>query len=210
MAFGVDLMTPVPYPIAYALIDGLSADSVVKHSEALTIFPEVKLIDFHTATREALEKTHPVYIERVWDTGRDLGSLSENNSGNDDSKETSEVWLTLKHEGCFIDHREVMIDAEPEKVFHAVKQLSDKSNWVREVDDAGRILVCVKDQIAGKKWIEWRVRHVENVTYMTQTVFFSPRGLPGFLYWYLLFPFHIIKFRGLMKAIANQAKFNVI
>ena len=41
MAFGVGLMTPVPYPIAYALIGGLSADSVVKHPEALKVFPEV-------------------------------------------------------------------------------------------------------------------------------------------------------------------------
>ena len=31
MAFGVGSMTPVPYPIAYALIGGLSADSVVRH-----------------------------------------------------------------------------------------------------------------------------------------------------------------------------------
>ena len=37
MASGVGLMTPVPYPIAYALIGGLSADSVVKHSQALQV-----------------------------------------------------------------------------------------------------------------------------------------------------------------------------
>jgi hypothetical protein len=210
MAFGVDLMTPVPYPIAYALIDGLSADSVVKHSEALAVFPEVKLTDFNTATKDALEKTHPFYIERVWDIGRDLGSLFEKNSGHDVSKETSGVWLTMKHEGCFIDHREVIVNAEPERVMSALKQLSVKPNWAREVNDAGQILVCVKDQVAGKKWIEWRVSHIENVTYMTQTIFFSPRGLPGFLYWYLLYPFHIIKFRGLMNTIANKAKFNVM
>src|SRR5689334_20538286 len=69
MAFGVGLMTPVPYPIAYALIGGLSADSVVKHPQALETFPEVQLIDFDTATKYALEKTHPAHIERIWDDG---------------------------------------------------------------------------------------------------------------------------------------------
>ncbi len=54
MAFGVGLMTPVPYPIAYALIGGLSADSIVKHPDALKVFPEVELIDFDTATQKAL------------------------------------------------------------------------------------------------------------------------------------------------------------
>src|SRR5512141_3016845 len=58
MASGVGLMTPVPYPIAYALIGGLSADSVVKHPQALEIFPEVKLIDLDSATKDALAKTH--------------------------------------------------------------------------------------------------------------------------------------------------------
>jgi uncharacterized protein YbjT (DUF2867 family) len=199
MSLGVDLMTPVPYPIAYALIDGLSADSVVKHPKALMVFPEVKLIDFHTATSDALEKTHPICIERVWDDGTGKPK-------------------TIKHEGCFIDHREAISHTEPEKVFRAIQQLSDQSRLITEVNQAGQILVCVRNQVAGKKWVEWRIHHVENVamaprrrvTYLTQTVFFSPRGLPGFLCWYLLYPFHIIKFRGLMKAIANKAKFNVI
>jgi uncharacterized protein YbjT (DUF2867 family) len=187
MAFGVDLMTPVPYPIAYALIDGLSADSMVKHSEALTVFPEVKLIDFNIATKGALEKTHPIHIERVWDDGKHKPK-------------------SIKHEGCFIDHREVIINAEPEKVMSAIRQLSDKSNWITEVNHAGQTLVCVKDQGAGKKWIEWRVGKVANSSCISQTVFFSPRGLPGFLHWYLLYPFHFLNFRGLLKSIAKQSE----
>jgi hypothetical protein len=74
------------------------------------------------------------------------------------------------------------------------------------MNQAGQILVCVKDQIAGKKWIEWRISHATSVTYMTQTVFFSPRGLPGFLYWYLLYPFHLLNFRGLIKSIVMQSE----
>src|SRR5215213_1334931 len=97
MAFGVGLMTPVPYPIAYALIGGLSADSVVKHPEALNVFPEVQLIDFDTATKDALAKTHPSSIERVWDN--DMAGAK-----------------FVKHEGCFIDHREIQIDAEAETI----------------------------------------------------------------------------------------------
>jgi uncharacterized protein YbjT (DUF2867 family) len=70
MAFGVGLMTPVPRPIAYALIGGLANDSVVQHAEALEVFPKVNLIDFNSATKDALEKTHPSHIERVWDQRR--------------------------------------------------------------------------------------------------------------------------------------------
>lgn len=84
MAFGIGWMTPVPYPIAYALAGGLSSDSVVRHGRAGETFPEVRLIDFESAVREALKRLHPLEVEQVWDDGRDA---------------------SLKHEGFFILHR---------------------------------------------------------------------------------------------------------
>ena len=196
MAFGVGLMTPVPYPIAYALIGGLSADSVVKHPEALQVFPEVQLIDFDTATKDALEKTHPSHIERVWDDGR-AGVKS------------------IKHEGCFIDHREMKINDEPEKVVAALKQFVDQSDtFIEEMNAEEQIIVRVKNQAAGEKWVEWRLGHASpwrrgdtsNVTNLTQTVFFSPHGLPGFSYWYLLYPFHFFKTHLLMQGVVSEVR----
>jgi uncharacterized protein YbjT (DUF2867 family) len=144
MAFGVDLMTPVHYPIAHALIEGLSADSFVKHPEALTIFPEVKLIDFDSAACDALAKTNPNHIERVWDGVEKIHFI--------------------KHEGCFILHY-----GSP---LHVGEELGMRESRVMPF---------------GELWLE------------PNTLFFRPRGLPGFLYWYLLYPFHLVRFRGLMR-----------
>ena len=192
MAFGVGLMTPVPYPIAYALIGGLSADSVVRHSAALTVFPEVKLIDFDVATRDALEKTHPSHIERVWDDG---GRKSR----------------FIKHEGCFVLHREIQTDTEPARIVGALNEVVRASSTFVEVEKTTEsLVVCVRDQIAGEKWVEWRLRHAANVTCISQTVFFCPRGLPGFLYWYLMYPFHWMKFRGLIKRIVEYSQATVL
>jgi uncharacterized protein YbjT (DUF2867 family) len=196
MAFGVGLMTPVPYPIAYALIGGLSADSLVKHPEALKVFREVRLIDFDTATKDALKKTHPVHIERIWDDGR-------------------QGVKSIKHEGCFIDHREIQVNAEPEKIVEGLEHFtSTTENFVKVANTNGRIIVCVKNQIAGETWVEWRVRHVTDVataprrrvTYLSQTIFFSPRGLPGFLYWHLLYPFHFFKSHLLIQRIVSKVR----
>jgi uncharacterized protein YbjT (DUF2867 family) len=188
MAFGVGLMTPVPYPIAYALIGGLSADSVVKHPDALQVFPEVKLVQFDSAARDALEKTHPAHIERVWDDGRPAAK-------------------SIKHEGCFIDHREVTAAVETQQVFRTLLELARKRNWVVEPDaTTGRMLVCIPHQMAGKKWIEWRLAgHASGVTVL-QSTFFCPRGLPGFLYWYLFYPLHGLRFSGLLKRILRASK----
>ena len=195
MAFGVGVMTPVPYPIAYALIGGLSADSVVKHSEALKVFPEVRLIDYDSAAQDALEKTHPSHIERVWDDGRPGAKF-------------------IKHEGCLIDHRAVEVHAEPETILNTLEQFIGKSGdflVTRQTDK--QFIVCAKDQAAGRKWIEWRVGQTgreasprDSLTLLAQTVFFCPRGLSGFLYWFLLYPFHNLSFRGLIRAIAKQSE----
>ena len=188
MAFGVALMTPVPYPIAYALIHGLSSDSFVKHPEALKVFPEVNLIDFATATRDALAKTHPAHIERIWDDGRQEPK-------------------SIKHEGCFVDHREIAVNAEPERVLRTIIRLAEEQNWPLEVNEAsGWVVATIPNQIAGRNWIEWRVGQIANLTNIAQTVFFSPRGLPGFLYWYLLYPFHLMDFRGLIRTITRQSE----
>jgi hypothetical protein len=192
MAFGVGLMTPVPYPIAYALIGGLSADSLVKHPQALEIFPEVKLIDFDTATKDALAKTHPTHIERVWDDGRQ-GPKS------------------IKHEGCFIDHREVAVNVDPERVLEAIARFGAGSKLAgsnSSPSDSKPTLFHLKDMFFGDQWIEWRAipSHTENMTCLSQTVFFSPHGLPGFLYWYLLYPFHLRRFRHFIDKIARQSE----
>ncbi|MBN2115520.1 MAG: DUF2867 domain-containing protein [Anaerolineales bacterium] len=187
MALGVHWMTPVPYPIAYALIDGLSADSVVKHPEALTTFPEVKLINFDSAIEDALARTHPAHIERVWADGKQKPK-------------------SIKHEGCFIEHCETVSYAEREKVFQRIVGLAEKQGWSLEVNEANQQMIAhVQNQSAGRKWIEWRVGQVGSLPYISQTVFFCPRGLPGFLYWFLYYPFHLINFRGLIKSIAGQS-----
>ncbi len=165
MAFGVGLMTPVHYPIAHALIEGLSADSIVKHPEALTVFPEVKLIDFDTATKDALEKTHPTHIEHVWNIDSNI--------------------KFLKHEGCFIIHKSLA--------------LSGATSARRGAQSKREIIQEHRSNMFGEKWIEWRAGHASSVT-----CYFAPRGLPGFIYWFLLYPFHLLKFHQQIRNITRQ------
>jgi len=194
MAFGVGLMTPVPYPIAYALVGGLSADSFVKHPEALKVFSEVKLIDLDSATQDALAKTHPLHIERIWDDGKSQAK-------------------SIKHEGCFIDHRELKINASLEDVFKALEQIASERNWQIEIHEENlRMLVREKNQPFGKHWLEWRAGpgsltgKFANLTYLSQTIFFAPNGLPGFIYWYFIHPFHLLGFRGLIGKISRKSQ----
>ena len=184
MAFGIGLTTPVPRPIAYALVGGLSSDSVVLHNAARRIYPEVNLIDFESATKEALTRLHPHKIERVWD---DEGRTR-----------------TLKHEGFFIYQRELKVAAAPEKIFSVITKLADRFD-IDYVKTDHLLLVHLKIKTPGEGWLEWRAGHAGNVTTITQTVFFTPRGFGGFFLWYLLYPIIALAFQGLLKNIARNS-----
>jgi uncharacterized protein YbjT (DUF2867 family) len=190
MAFGIGLTTPVPRPIARALVGGLSNDSVVMHNDALEIYPEVNLIDYESATREALTHLHPLKIERVWDDG------------------ASQI-KTLKHEGFFIVHQKIKVNAKPEKIFDVVTKISKSFETQRFVVDTTEpnhlLLLRSQRKTPGDGWIEWRTGQVVNWSYLTQTVFFAPYGTAGFLYWYLLYPFRTGILNGLIKNIARNS-----
>ncbi len=108
MAFGVGLTTPVPQPIARALIGGLSRDSIVLHHNAQQVYP-IPLLDFESATKDALEHLHPHRIERVWDGG-----------------------IKIKHEGFLIDQRVIKVK-RPNLRHLSVKGFALESKTDREM-----------------------------------------------------------------------------
>ena len=58
----------------------------------------------------------------------------------------------------------------------------------------------------GLGWMEWRIRpQPDGDVLLIQIAYFAPKGVPGFLYWYLLLPVHRLVFSGLLRAIARRA-----
>jgi hypothetical protein len=82
----------------------------------------------------------------------------------------------------------------------------DRIDFYRvEALEPDRLLLRSELTVPGEAWLEWRVSRTASPTYITLTSFFAPRGLPGFLYWYLLYPLHAIVFHGLLRSIARNS-----
>lgn len=187
MAWWVNKLAPIPLPIAYALIGGLQSDSLVHDGAARRIFPSVQLISYEEATTIALAQLHPDRLERIW-------------AGE------SHLETQLKHEGFFIDHRSILTDASPNQVISKIKTLAQKyfSIFIIEDSSPGRILL--RSEKFGARWMEWRLEPNSKRLAVSQTFFFAPRGLPGFLRWYLCNPLRRIILRGLIQAVERQSK----
>ncbi len=207
MAFFIDLLTPVESSYAFPLVEGLQNDSLVLDRRPLSLFPDIELLDFASAVRRALIDTHPIEMERIW---LDLDKDS----------------IEIKHEGMFIDYRRLRVNAPPASVFSDLQQfVPADSAWKIPGRAAGRLAtqgvgfirsfemdflngdtlrLKVAQAIPGEAWLEWKVTPAEDGSLLEQTVFFAPKGLPGFLSWYLLNPFHRRIFGKLIRRLAMR------
>lgn len=111
MAMGVAGMTPVPAEIARPLVDGLQSDSIVQDDAAQRTFPYIRLLGYEEGVNIALDQLRPDRLEPAW-------------------MDCEQLVKFMKHEGFFIDHRCVEVDATPEKVFQVVTALGGKNGWL--------------------------------------------------------------------------------
>jgi hypothetical protein len=62
-------------------------------------------------------------------------------------------------------------------------------------------------KVPGKAWLEFISEPQEqNKTLFTVAAYFEPFGVPGFLYWYAMWPFHKFIFDGLTRRLASRAR----
>jgi hypothetical protein len=66
-------------------------------------------------------------------------------------------------------------------------------------------------KLPGSAWLQFEaVPRDQGATLLVQTAFFSPRGVAGLLYWYLLFPVHGLVFSGMIRKLAARAEANTL
>ena len=226
MTAGVAGMTPVPAAIAKPLVDGLRSDSVVQDDAALRFFPEVRLIGYEQGVMAALSQLRPDQLEPAWtDCDQQVKVIKHEGFFIDHCCEevtatqgkVFQVVMALggKNGWLYADWLwqlrgwlDSLIGGPGMRGRKEILKVGDMLDFYRvEAIEDGRLFRLYSELKApGEGWMEWRVESSDGDTRLTQTGFFAPRGLPGFLYWYLLGPFHKLVFRGLAKAIVRKSE----
>jgi hypothetical protein len=77
---------------------------------------------------------------------------------------------------------------------------------VEVVEPDKRLLLRAEMKVPGKAWLQFQVTPQEDgQTLLSQTAFFAPKGLFGWVYWYALYPVHRLIFSGLIDRIGERS-----
>ncbi len=228
MAFFVDRLTPVPSSIARPLIDSMRGESIVRDDAVLRDFPQISLLDYEASVTAALGRLSPEHVEPALYESTQSVIIIKDEGFFIDHCRTS---LDLKPE--FVYRAFSGLGGKRGWLYlnklWQLRGLLDKllggpgmrgrqdENELRvgvivdfyrvEALEPGRMLRLRADlKSPGTGWMEWRLRpQPEGGVLLTQIAFFAPKGITGFLYWYLLYPLHRLVFAGLLRAIARRA-----
>jgi hypothetical protein len=227
MALVAGMVTPVPARIAGPLLGGMRTDSLVHDNAANRDFPQVQPLDYETSVRQALERLAPGFLETAWKNGASSFRIKQEGF----FIEGQQILIHARPEAAYrvitnLGGRQGWLYLNglwklrgffdrlvggPGLRGHAPEAALCEG----DILDFYRVEALEPDRLVrlraelrapGLGWMEWHIRpEAQGDLYLIQIAYFSPKGVPGFLYWYLLLPVHRLVFAGLLRAIARRA-----
>lgn len=224
------LMTPVPFGIASALVEGLKYETVKQNDAAQQYFPGVKPLSYKESIRIAIDEVEKNDVVSRWcDSSNGVCYYEDRQAPSG---------------AVFRDVRKVALgEATTEDMFHVLMSIGGKGGWFRygflwklrgladklaggaglnrgrridgelrtgdsvdfwkviDIEENRRLLLLAEMKLPGRAWLEF----VIDGGSLVQTAHFIPKGLGGRLYWYLLLPFHIPVFRNMAHQLVRSA-----
>lgn len=79
--------------------------------------------------------------------------------------------------------------------------------WRVEKIEPGKCLMLKAEmKLPGRAWLQFEVNQTDKGTGIRQTAIFDPTGTPGMVYWYAVYPVHIIIFNGMLRGVRRKAE----
>jgi uncharacterized protein YbjT (DUF2867 family) len=230
-SYWLTLMTPVPFKVGAALVEGLKSETLMQNEHAQRYFPALQPESFPVAVYKAInEQEHDLVLSRWCDSSP--GAVCDINV----------------HAGAgepiFRDVRTAsVVGIDPEQIFASIISLGGENGWfsytflwklrgwldkaiggyglnrgrrnatdlrigdaldfwkVADLVPNKRLLLLAQMKLPGKAWLEFDLQGDT----LVQTAHFIPHGLLGRLYWYAVLPFHNLVFPDLCQQIVARA-----
>jgi uncharacterized protein YbjT (DUF2867 family) len=228
LSYIAENFTPVRAIYSYPLIDSMRSDSVINDNSAQQTFPHIKPLGYDEIITDILSKESPAHIEPVWGGNGNLDIFIKHEGFLIDCRK---VKLDVSSDTAFLTFTRLggkngwlylnwlwqlrgWLDRLIGGPGMRGRRNEDKlvvgdiiDFYYVEALESGRLMRLRSElKTPGTGWMEWYASPLAGGgTELTQVAYFAPRGLSGFLYWYLLYPLHRLVFIGLRSKIARQA-----
>ncbi|HZD03666.1 MAG TPA: DUF2867 domain-containing protein, partial [Longimicrobiales bacterium] len=230
-ALWVGLVTPIPNCLAVPLVEGIVRPVLADRSRARLLFPEVEPVDYRAAVEAAVRQAEAGDVVTRWSgalggeetygfrdqegimrevRGRFVNAPVDvvNRAFSSLGGETGWlVWNSAWRLRGLLDQLVGGPGLRRGRRDPAELQIGEAVDFwrVEEARPSTLLRLRAEMKVPGRAWLQWEARPEDGGTRLVQTAFFAPTGLPGFLYWYVLYPVHRMIFSDLVDAVARQA-----
>jgi uncharacterized protein YbjT (DUF2867 family) len=228
------LMTPVPFGIARALVEGLKSETIVMNDNAARFFPQIRPASYAQAFAAALDEIERNQVVSRWCDSTAAAACDVQTHD-----------LNKIAEAVYVDRRQRDFGQIPaEAVFRTITSIGGPRGWLA-ADTLWRLRGFV-DKLAGGPGLNrgrrdaadlrigdsldfWKVLDLQpgrrllllaqmkvpgkawlefaiSGSTLIQTAHFLPKGLGGRVYWLAMKPFHALIFGRMIKRVVELAR----
>ena len=227
-SYWLRLVTPLPTSIARPLIEGLRTEVVCRSTRGAELFPAIRPMSYDAAIEKTMTRrlpddsliatlpSHPAHVftrrdgvlcdvrQAVADASpNDVFSVITHLGGSNGYLYANSLWrirgwLDRCLGGSGMRHS---LSCGP------LNKNDHVDFWyVQDLEAGHRLLLRAEMKTPGRAWLEFLLSpQARGRTLVRCCAWFEPRGLLGELYWWALYPVHILIFRGLVQAVCRNA-----
>ncbi len=232
-ALWVGLVTPITNRLAVPLVQGVIHPVLADTSKAERLFPDIQPANYRTSVQRALVKIDHGDIETRWTQAltskpyelidwegiirevrrRPVKAAPERVFKTITSLGGEKGWLVWNWAWKARGILDQMIGGPGLRRGRRHPQELQPGEtldfWRVEKVESPRLLrLRAEMKVPGKAWLQFEIEPDGETgnSILTQTAFFRPKSLPGFLYWWLLYPLHALIFSDMINALVADAE----
>ncbi len=233
-AYGVSMITPVPFAISQCLIQGLK-NEVVCQDDSIKKYVPFETISFKESTLRAMTREEQDKVYTRW---------------SDAFPPAHELALKLKElkfETTYSTNYSIQSLKKPNSLFYSICEIGGREGWfegswmwrlrgaidrtltgvgtqrgrknyfplkandvidfwrVEAIEQNSRLLLRAEMLIPGKAWLEFKIVNEGQKQKLVVTAYYDTHTFFGHIYWYMFLPFHHFIFQDLIKGIEEKS-----
>ncbi len=226
-SYWLDLVTPFSPAVSRPLIEGMRSESVCTTTLAAHLFPAIQPISYDASLRKCLERSVPslplpntVTSHR---TIREQGIICDIRNANV-SASAAQIFAVIAdiggRNGWFYCNTLWRMRGFLDRLIGGVGMSRGRSRatglqtgdvidfWrVERVEFPRSVLLKAEMKLPGEAWLEFAIAaETSSCATLACRAWFEPRGLLGEIYWWGLYPIHLLIFSGMVRGIKRKAE----